>query len=249
MIIVVPSIGRAGKSNSMKWLPEAGRSILFAVHEDEAAAYRKAYPNTSVMVLSEHCRKHTGLVRKEIMSAIRDPFFFVDDDIRINLRAVTSVKEAFDIIERHLNSGFSMAGLGQQLFATYSENSSVIRNDDPFAVLNKFVATVYAIRPTDFDDCPLEHLPVYEDVALVIHAIERGGGTVATYVATHANVSPPEGGCNSWRDKDITIKSLQKLVELYPHVCSIRETYNTTHNQYIGIGLKTQWSKIKKLDL
>lgn len=245
MKIVVPSLGRAGTCNSMKWLPEAYREIVFAVHADEVAAYVKAYPGRFILELSDSCRKHTGLVRKEIMQRIREPFFFVDDDIRVSLKGTPTIASIFDLLQDHLCSGASMAGIAPQLFSNFANTTNI--NLDPFAVRNKFVATVYAINPKDFDDCPLEKLPVYEDIALVIHAIQRGGGTIVTYAATHSNVSPQGGGCNSWRDKKITIDSLNTLVELYPDICSIKPTTNTTHSQYIGIGLKTAWKKIHKL--
>jgi len=250
MKIIVPSIGRAGKCNSMKWLPEANRPIVFAVHSDEVEAYRAAYPGCSIMHLSDSCCKHTGLVRKEIMESVREPFIFVDDDIRVSLKAVNSVEKMIEQIEEHVGlGGFSMAGLAPQLFSNYAVDKVETIGHDFFAIRNKFVATVYGINPTHFDDCPLEVLPVYEDIALVIHAIERGNGTIVTYCATHSNVSPSVGGCNSWRNEQITIDCLMKLVNLYPHVCSIRETKNTTHSQNIGIGLRVAWSKIKKLEL
>lgn len=245
MKIIIPSLGRAGTANSMKWLGQAGREIIFAVHVDELNTYHEAYPECQFFALTDNCRKHTGLVRKEIMNHFREPFFFVDDDIRISLKAVPDVKSAFDVIERHMDAGASMAGLAPQFMSTGVDTNFI--NGDLFARRNKFVATVYAIDPTVFDNCPLEQLPVYEDIALVIHAIQYGGGTIVTYVATHNNVSPQTGGCNSWRDKQITIDSLKKLVELYPEYCTIRETNNTTHSQHIGIGLRTAWSKIKKV--
>lgn len=245
MKIIVPSLGRAGTANSMKWLDKAERDIIFAVHKDDVIPYKKAYPFKEILELSDECYRHTGLVRKEIMSRIREPFFFVDDDIRVTLKTVQSVKAVFDILEHHINSGASMAGLAPQLFSNFANTSFI--NGDLFAIRNKFVATVYAIKPADFDSCPLARLPVYEDIALVIHAIQSGGGTIATYVATHSNVSPPIGGCNSWRSKDITLSSLETLVNLYPDVCSVRETNNTTHSQNIGIGLRVAWAKIKKL--
>jgi hypothetical protein len=229
----------------MRWLPEANRPITFAVHGDEAAAYAKAYPDCGIMVLSDHCRKHTGLVRKEILETVRAPFFFVDDDIRITLKDATSIEGVFDTLQKHIRGGASMAGLGQQLFSNNVMTGFI--DGDFSAIRNRFVATVYGINPPDFDDCPLEQLPVYEDMALVYHAVQRGGGTITSYCATHSNVSPPTGGCNSWRDPQITIDSLKKLVELYPDICSIRPTDKTTHSQYIGIGLRTSWSKLKKL--
>jgi hypothetical protein len=247
MDIVIPSLGRAGSCASMKWLQESKRNIIFAVHQDEAETYEKAYPKATIYPLSEHCRKHTGLVRREIMDQIDEPFIFVDDDIRLSFKTVIDVDTMFDVLETHINNGASMAGLGQQLFCNAQMYKAHRINDDPWAIRNKFVATVYAINPTHFDDCPLEHLPVYEDIALVIHAIQYGGGTITSYIATHSNVSPSQGGCNSWRDPKITIDSLNKLCELYPDICSIRPTTNTTHSQNIGIGLRTAWSKIRKL--
>lgn len=245
MKIIVPSLGRAGTANSMKWLPSGNREIIFAVHGDEAGAYMTAYPGTTVFALPDSCRKHTGLVRKEIMQLFREPFIFVDDDIRLSLKNVESVAAMFDVLEGHIRRGASMAGLGQQLFSNMVNKETI--DHDYEAVRNKFVATVYAIDPLVFDNCPLEKLPVYEDIALVIHAIKYGGGTITSYCATHSNVSPEVGGCNSWRDKTVTLDSLKALVDLYPDVCSIRPTTNTTHSQYIGVGLRTAWSKIKKL--
>ena len=245
MKIIVPSLGRAGTANSMKWLPEAKRDIIFAVHEDEADAYAKAYPDTEILELSESCRHHTGLVRKEILSQIRNSFIFCDDDIRVSLKTQASISQVFDIIEHHIECGASMAGIAPQLYSGFATTSLI--NNDAYAVRNRFVATVYGIVPTHFDTCPLDQLPVYEDVALVIHAIQRGGGTITSYVATHSNVSPPKGGCNEWRNKQITIDCLNKLVELYPGICSIRETTSSTHSQQIGIGLRVAWNKIRKL--
>jgi hypothetical protein len=229
----------------MKWLREQSRDIVFAVHSDERAAYAKAYPGIFILQLPDSCRKHTGLVRKEIMGMLREPFIFVDDDIRVSLKAVTSIDDMFGQLEHHIHQGASMAGLAPQLFSTFAKTELI--NGDLYAIRNKFVATVYAIDPRAFDDCPLEQLPVYEDVALCIHAIKYGGGTIATYIATHSNVSPPSGGCNSWRDEKITIESLQSLCNLYPDVCSIKETKNKTHSQDIGIGLKTEWRKIVRI--
>ena len=231
----------------MKWLPQSGRSIGFFVHSDVVEAYRRAYPQgyVSVYGLPEETRHHTGLIRKWIMSQIREPFFFVDDDIRISLKAVPGYPDIFNILEKHIQSGASMAGLAPQLFSSFANTTNI--NGDLFAIRNKFVATVYAINPQDFDTCPLEDLPVYEDIALVIHAIKNGGGTIVTYVATHNNVSPPSGGCNSWRDARITLDSLQKICQLYPDVCSVKETNNTTHSQNLGVGLRVAWTKIKKV--
>jgi hypothetical protein len=242
MKIIVPSLGRAGDCPSMKWLPQANRPIIFAVHADEADAYRIAYPNTEILILSDHCRHHVGLIRREIMSHIRVPFCFVDDDIRISSKTTKSIEQTFDLLEMHLDSGASMAGLGPQLFSNFID--TVFVNGDPWALRNLFVATVYAIRPTDFDTCPLEDLPVYEDASLCIHAIQHGGGTIVTYSATHSNVSPPLGGCNAYRDKEMTIRCMQKMVELYPGICSIKDTLNQTHSQFIGLGLKIEWKKI-----
>lgn len=257
MKIIVPSLGRAGTAASMRWLMEANRNITFAVHSHEFDEYAKAYESRhtkigrynidiDILALSDDSCKHTGLVRQEIMHHVREPFFFVDDDIRISLKQTSSIKIVFDILEAHIKAGASMAGLAPQLYSNFA-NPELI-NGDHFAVRNKFVATVYAIDPLAFDTCPLEKLPVYEDIALVIHAIQQGGGTIVSYVATHNNVSPIDGGCNSWRNKDITIQSLETLVALYPDICSIRPTTNTTHSQHIGIGLRTAWAKIKKLE-
>lgn len=228
----------------MKWLREAEREIFFAVHKDEAQAYQDAY-KTNAIILSEKCRHHTGLVRKEIMAQLEKPFFFVDDDIRVTFKTTRSIKAVFDLIEHHMKSGASMAGIAPQLFSNFAITPGV--NDDPCAIRNKFVATVYGINPVEFAGCPLDVLPVYEDVALVIHAIRTGHGTIVTYAATHSNVSPPKGGCNSWRDEKITLDSLEALVKLYPDVCTVKETKNTTHSQHIGVGLKVAWSKIKKV--
>ena len=245
MRIIVPSLGRAGSANSMNWLKNAERPITFAVHTDEIDSYKRAYPFVQILELPDSCRHHTGLVRREIMKEVREPFIFVDDDIRVVLKSVSTVPDMFKIIEHHMECGATMAGLAPQYFST--DATTYLINGDAWACRNKFVATVYAIDPLIFDNCPLEELPVYEDVALVIHAIQYGGGTIVTYAATHTNVSPLFGGCNAWRDKPIILESLKRLVELYPEYCSIRDTLNTTHSHFIGLGLRTAWSKIRKI--
>jgi hypothetical protein len=245
MKIIVPSLGRAGTAASMKWLPQTNRKIIFAVHHNEIYDYQNSYPNCEFMILSDSCRHHTGLVRKEIMDQIHEPFIFVDDDIRISIKSTKSIEKIFDTLEMHLISGASIVGLAPQLFSNFID--TVFVNGDPWCLRNQFVATVYAINPLDFDTCPLEQLPVYEDAALCIHAIQYGGGTIVTHEATHSNVSPDSGGCNAWRNKKITIDCMTKMVELYPEICSLKETTNKTHSQDLGIGLKIAWKKIQKL--
>lgn len=243
MNIIVPSLGRAGTAASMKWLQQSERrQIYMAVHADEAEAYVHAYPKASISVVPESCRHHIGKLRRYILDTHREPFFWVDDDIRLYLKTVKTVDQMFDMLEHHLEKGAAMAGIGQQLFSNMQNLEPV---NGEMAVRNKFVSICYAIRPDRFDDCPLEELMIYDDVSLPIHAI-RNGGTVVSYCATHSNLTPPKGGCNSWRTKEIIIADLNRIVALYPDICSIRPTTNTTHSQYIGIGLRTAWSKINK---
>lgn len=245
MKIIIPSLGRAGSSPTAKWIQEAGRDVYFGVHSDEADAYRKSYPWAYIWLVPDDCRKHTGKLRKYFIDALEEPFFFVDDDISISVKSNQTVADIFRVLEHHIECGAALAGLGQQLFSNMQIDKTIIVNGDPWAIRNQFVATVYGINPKVFRDCPLEVLPVYEDVALVIHGIQHGG-TITSYMATHTNKSPDKGGCNSWRDKPIILECLNKLIELYPGICSIRETTATTHSQQIGIGLRVAWSKIRK---
>ena len=247
MKIVIPSLGRWDNCPTARWVRDTGRDVIFAVHANELVKYCDAYPWAFIRVLPDTLRGHAGKLRKYIIDSAEEPFFFVDDDIHISIKANKSIEQIFDQLEKHIECGASMAGLGQQLFSNAQMDRTVIVNGDPWALRNQFVATVYAIDPKVFRECPLDQLAVYEDVALVIHAILYGGGTVTSYMATHTNKSPDQGGCNAWRNKPITLESLNKLVELYPDICSVRDTYSTTHSQYIGVGLRTAWSKIKRL--
>jgi len=228
----------------MKWLQQSGRTVVLAVQAEEVYLYRNAYPWADVMYLPDSYKHHIGKIRRFIWDTIKEPFFWVDDDIRVYLKTVGTYREMFDRLQMHLESGVAMAGIGQQLFCNMQNKTTV--NGDPEVVQNKFVSICYAIDPKYFETCPVEELMIYDDVAIVIHAIQRAG-TIATYCATQANLTPPTGGCNSWRTKDIIIQDLHKIVELYPDICSIRPTSNTTHSQYIGIGLRTAWSKIRKV--
>lgn len=246
MKIIVPSLGRAGTAASMKWLPDSGRPITFAIHADEIDAYRMAYPGAHTLVVPDNLRHHIGKIRRFIFDTVNEPFFWVDDDIRIYLKEVGSVVGLFDLLEEHLKSGVAMAGVGQQLYCNMQKTEQV--GNDLVAIRNKFVSICYAVNPKFFKDCKMEELCIYDDVAIVIHAIQQAG-TIVTYAATQANLTPSKGGCNSWRTKEIIIEDLKKIVEMYPDICSIRDTTNTTHSQYIGIGLRTAWSKIKKLPL
>lgn len=243
MNIIVPSLGRAGTSATMKWLPQANRPIILAVHGEEIYAYQKAYPDAHITAVPDSCRHHIGRVRRFILDAYPEPFFWVDDDISLYLKYVSSIAEVFNTLENHLSSGVAMAGVGQQLFSGMLDKETI--NGDLEAVRNKFVSICYAIDPKYFVDCKLEELVIYDDVAIVIHAIQKAG-TITTYCATQTNKTPPTGGCNSWRTKEIIIEDLHRIVAMYPGICSIRPTNNTTHSQYIGIGLRTAWSKIRK---
>jgi hypothetical protein len=139
-----------------------------------------------------------------------------------------------------------MAGIGQQLFSNAAMDKAIIIDGD-IAVRNRFASLVYGIDPKPYANCDLPRLRIYGDVALVIHAIQYGGGTVVSYCATHTNASPELGGCNSWRTKEIILDDLNAICQMYPDVCTIRETTATTHSQYIGVGLRVAWGKIQRI--
>lgn len=247
MMIIVPSLGRAGISPSAKWLVHTKREVYFAVHGDEIEAYKAAYPWAFTILIPDEYRHHDGKLRKLLLDINGGPYFSVDDDVRLVFNALIDVDGMFDILENHINNGATMAGIGQQLFSNAQIDKTIIINDDPWAIRNIFASLVYAIDPKPYKNCDLPRLRIFGDVALCIHSIQYGGGTIVTYAATHSNVSPDLGGCNSWRDKDIIIKDLNEICSMYPDICSIRNTDNTTHNQYIGKGLRVAWSKIKRL--
>lgn len=243
--IIVQSLGRAGNCPSTKWLTQSTkRHVTFAVHEDEADAYQKAYPWAKVMVVPEDVRHHDGKLRKFILSQNDQPYFAVDDDIRVSLKGVSTIDAMFDVLERHIECGLTMAGLGMQLFS--NSVATYIINKDPFAVPRRFATTVYAIDPVVFHHSPIDKLQLYADIAQSIHAIQYGGGSLITMVGTHSNVSPPSGGCNSWRTREMILEDLKAICALYPTICSARPTDFTTHGQKIGVKLHVNWKAIKK---
>ncbi len=247
MNIIVPSLGRAGIAPSAKWLSKVNpkRRVTFAVHLDEAEAYGKAYPWADIQLVPNEFRHHDGKLRKFFLDLYKEPYFSVDDDVRLSLKTVVDVDAMFDQLEHHIKCGATMAGIGQQLFSNAAKTREI--NGDVMAVPNKFASLVYAIDPAPYKNCDLPRLRIYGDIALCIHAIQYGGGVVVTYSATHSNTSPDRGGCNSWRTESIIIEDLKAICEMYPDICTIKETSNTTHSKHIGIGLRTAWSKIRKL--
>lgn len=241
--VVIPTIGRYSGFETWKWLSGTDRRVTLAVHLDEYQRYKDAFPRCNIMVLSEGSRQHVGRVRAEIIEMFHEPFFFVDDDIKLSWKTVFHPEAMFQILEGHIQDGAWIAGLGQQLYSNFAIDSAEISSRGDRIHRNKFVATVYAIDPDRFRTCPLQELPVYEDVALVIHAAPH---VVVSYCATHNNRSPKQGGCNGWRTPEITMESLDALVRLYPGICTKRETKHTTHSQNIGVGLRVAWSKLKE---
>lgn len=243
MKVVVPSLGRAGTSSSMEWLRDCGRDVMVAVHEDESAAYRKAYPWAEVMVLPETCRRHVGMVRQEIMRREKRPMFFVDDDVYVRLVKFKSYAQMFDQLEKHLTK-VPMAGIGKQIFSQSLVAAAKPYNGDKMVVHNKFVSLVYGVVPSEFRECPLDQFRVYEDCVMIIHAIRRGG-TIVSFSATHTNRTPPQGGCNSWRTPEVVLDSLERLVDLYPDVCRKVDTRHTAHGHALGVGVRVAWSRIR----
>lgn len=244
MKVIVPSLGRAGTAHSMSWLKDSGRDVVLAVHKDEDKAYREAYPWAETMVLPDKVRRHAGKLRKHIIMSQMDPFFFVDDDAHVRFVHVKNAKEMFKILERHM-SKVPMAAIGKQIFSNSVIPKCTPMNGDKLAIRNKFASIVYGIDPAVFRNCPLERLVVYEDCALIIHAIINGG-TIVSYSATHTNKTPPQGGCNSWRTPEIILQSLDELVRMYPEYCKKIETKSTAHGHALGVGVRVSWSRIGK---
>lgn len=242
MKVIVPSLGRAGTSTSMRWLEGCGLPVHLAVHSDERDAYKRAYPWAKVEILPESTRRHAGKLRRHIIQNEKDPFFFVDDDILPRLVHVKTHAEMFRKLEKHLEKA-PMSAIGKQIFSNGVIPRCKPMNGDKLAIRNQFASTVYGLVPQAFAKCPLENLQVYEDCALVIHAIQNGG-TIVSYSATHTNKSPAEGGCNSWRTADVVLQSLDELVRLYPGICRKIETRHTAHGHALGVGVRVAWSRI-----
>lgn len=244
MKIVVPSLGRAGTAASAVWLQQQRREVVFAVHKDEYTSYERAYPWATVWQLSDESRRHAGRVRKEIMEMFKDRFFFCDDDVYVRLVRAKSYDQMFDYLEAHLEK-VPMAGIGKQIFSQGLVAACKPLNGDPLTVRDKFVSLVYGVHAPTFRDCPLEKLQVYEDVALILHAIRRGG-TIVSFSATHTNKTPPEGGCNSWRTEEIVLQSLDALCAAYPAYCRKVATKSTAHGHDLGVGVRVAWSKASR---
>lgn len=245
MRVIVPTLGRAGRSQSMRWLEHSGRDVTVAIHSDEAKLYKEAYPWAKQMVLPDTVRKHAGKLRHYIMVRQKEPFFFVDDDIQPRFIHVPNAKGMFHVLEKHM-AKVCMAAIGKQIFSQGLIKDAVPYNGDKAVVRNKFASTVYGIDPAKFKGCPLEDLAVYEDVALIIHSIQMGGNIVS-FSATHTNKSPADGGCNSWRTKGIVLQSLDALVAAYPEYCKKIETKHTAHGHDLGVGVRVAWSKVRAI--
>lgn len=246
MKIVIPSLGRAGTAPTMNWIHQAKRPVILAVHRDEAMAYGKAYSGIELMLLPDSVRRNAGKLRQYIMGRMEKPFFFVDDDASVRLVHFKTYEAMFNQLEKHMIKGkVPMAAIGKQIFSNAVIPKCEPMYGDRLAIRNKFASIVYGIDPRAFKTLDLRKLVVYEDCALIIHAIQNGG-TIVSYSATHTNKTPPHGGCNSWRTKEIILSSLDELVRMYPQWCKKIETKHTAHGQDLGVGVRISWSRIGK---
>jgi len=223
VIVAIPSMGRAGRVNSLCVIPSA---TVF-VPEPEADQYRVAHPSATVVGVPERVRGITA-TRNWILDYAAEEgqrwVVQIDDDVRMarwyeflpfRVRQRKLREEEWLAVWQRL---FEVAeGLGYRIWGVDTQGATRgVYPFRPFIWQTYVTGSCMGIRVDTgirFD----ESFAVKEDYELTLRCITEDGGVVgARFVQWVCSHWADEGGCRSYRTEELERDCTERLMTRYP---------------------------------
>lgn len=239
MKIYVPTLGRAGTVQTLRYIPQA----TLLVHSSEEAAYRAAYPTTDIMVLPDEL-KGIAKIREYIVRTLSgsEKVLSLDDDLSFYRRKDPTSHHLIDAepvdiaamlaeIEHQLDTYAHVAIAPREGYPHYAMHGGV-----PIKMVNENVRYVRAIgmnpakipATVEFTRCP-----VMEDFDVALQLL-RLGLPSATLVAW-AQGQPQtqaDGGCSTYRTQELQSEAAYKLQDLHPEFVRVTMKNNASGGDF-----------------
>jgi hypothetical protein len=227
--LYIMSRGRAGRVNTLQWIPPAWRHRLKIVCGSyEESEYRKIYcenvitapekvTNYSekfqwIMSEADHADK-TVILDDDLVFSRRSPD---SPDSLISLKPGQTVEGLFEFMETLLDScplvGVHPRQMGQ-------------RTDPPF-VQNGRIICMQGINRNVCADIKVDQMPILADVVLNCTLLSRGhaNAIITTYFQDHGPCQAP-GGCSIYRTPEMQRQSVEYIANRWPgYVKSVTRT-------------------------
>jgi len=233
MNIYIMSRGRAGKVNTLKWIPESWRErVHIVVGQEELQDYAEYYDPACIIEASKHVTNYSqkfqwimdGLPDKNVKYEVNPKCLIMDDDLvfsqRDSLRRLISIKtadsmpEMFEQIESMLDE-YALVGVHPRQMG---QNAKV-----PF-VVNGRIICMQGINRAKVGHVKVDQFPILADVVLNCTLLSRGqpNAILTTYFQDHGPCQAP-GGCSVYRTPDMQRGAVEYLAERFPGYVKVVE--------------------------
>lgn len=236
MNLYIMSRGRAGKVNTLNWIPKGWRDNTYlVVAHSEGNIYREHHPLTQVITapsfVTNYSQKFQWILdgEGEIFDSGWDKAVILDDDLVFSVRSseapgsLISVKDPqrltgmFDYIEELLDTkalvGVHPRQMGQHALPPYVDNGRII--------------CMQGINRRMIGNVKVDQFPILADVVLNLTLLARGqaNAIITTFFQDHGPCQAP-GGCSVYRTSKMQRDAVEYIAARFPGFVKVvqRET-------------------------
>lgn len=235
MNIYIMSRGRAGKVNTLKWIPKSWLERTYlVVQEEDATNYALAYPQIKMTVVPERVTNYSQKVQFlidgipwEDSGKPTDPnkkALIMDDDLVFSkkvspksLKTITNKEELvpmFTTVENLLDS-YALVGVHPR-----QQGNLAI----PPYVVNGRIICIQGINRELIGKVKVDQFPILADVSLNLQLLARGlpNAIITTFFQDHGPCQAP-GGCSIYRTPAMQREAVEYFAKTYPGYVKVVE--------------------------
>lgn len=227
MKIYIPTLSRAGKISTLKWIPrEMLKFVHLVVQKQEHEEYQDKHPDVSKLVLPGDI-KTISPTREYIIKNCNEKYIIMmDDDLSFYIR-----KQEGDWHLRYMKDAeFLLAykALLWKLIKGYAHVAISAREGNNRHVeewcYNQRYMRAYAYNTEIVKGLKFNRVECMEDFDIALQLIKKGFPSAINYYYAHGQKdSNASGGCSNWRSREVHNNNAKRLAELHPDCVKIRK--------------------------
>jgi len=234
MNIYIVSSGRPNKQITFRqFLPETKFPVITVVPEKDTEGYVHFQEGGYFLFHDKHGIKDTRQFildqnpSGKIVMLDDDLTFYTRNPIGSFRKAVpANVEVLFEEIERTLDYYTHVSIIDK--FMSNMKSRDRIYNGRYFQVLGYNLHNFPHPRPRF-------RVEVQEDIDMNLQLLSQGHYSCVLTEWAKSSRAYAVGGCSEWRTPSVELEALQKMCELWPGICSFRESKTTLSKKYLAV--------------
>ena len=252
MKVYIPSRGRgdhrvaSGPAAQMR----TDQDVVYVVSREDASSYVNSLSEYGVGAKILICPV-VGIAAKRLWIAVHalrqgeEKLCMIDDDVGFLVRRSPDswqlrgaepdeIGEMLDWVESALDEHAHVS-----ISSREGNNRAGVGDRDALVRLNTRPQRVLAYRTREYKACDHLRVQLMEDFDIALQLLEKGYSNAVSYWwAQGQRMTNEDGGCSTYRTKDLHDICARSLVALHPQFVSLRDKENKTDRD--GLGTRTE---------